>query len=558
MKKAAIIGAYFVVFWILLPAALIVSATIVDQVLFDGVPLPAGYRIPGWILFISGLLMMLTSVVQFRYYGKEYPVSATPTNIIIRKGVFAVWRHPIYLFTVLTMAGLAMILRSKGFIFVMLPVLIIAVGWYIWFEEKSLVRRFGKAYEQHRNLVGLVIPGLHQWLKFIAFPVFKILFNIRVDQKKNIPPAPPFFVVNSHRNYLDSILISYGLPWPVKPISTYEMFRSKTHRAIFGRLGAISKKRYTHDTKSIIAIKNALDQGYPIGIAPEGERSWTGKTLTFKPETLRLFLKYKHIPILPVRIEGNYLLWPRWSPKMLRAKIRICFEEVVHVDEEMTPEELENILFEKIQPRKNIEQPIRCKSKNKIGRLSLVVYRCPVCRTLDALHEIPPGMLRCSNCGCDIEIDDRFSLTYPWKGGTAVQTIDEVYREIRIGPKDLTQAGTHPADLFIPPALSGQKLIFATDGSFFKEQDNLMVLLGSGPVYLTGTGISFLHHNELIIIEFTQLESATIESYYKLQMYVPPEKQLYQITLKKESVVKWQDMIVLIMDQSGLKKPIVR
>lgn len=558
MKKALIIGIYFVIFWILLPATLIVGATIADQVLFDGVILSAGYRIPGWILFISGLLLMLTSVVQFRYYGKEYPVSATPTRVIIRKGVFAVWRHPIYLFTIQVMAGLAMILRSNGFLFVMLPVFIIAIGIYAWFEEKGLVRRFGKTYEQHRNLVGLLIPGLHQWLKFVAFPLFKILFDIRVDQKKNIPPSPPFFVVNSHRNYLDSILISYGIPWPVKPISTYEMFRKNIHRKIFGTLGAISKKRYTHDRRSIIAMKQALDQGYSIGIAPEGERSWTGKTLTFKPETLKLFLKYRHIPILPVRLEGNYLLWPRWSPKMLKAKIRICFEEVVHMDEVMTAEELEKILFERIQPRTNIEQSIRCKSKNLIGRLSLVVYRCPVCRTLDALHEIPPRMLRCSNCGCDIEIDDRFSLTYPVKGGKTVQTIDEVYCEIKIDPKDLTQSGTHPVDLFIPPALTGQILIFAAEGSFFKEKENLMVLLGSGRIYLTMLGIFFLHHNELISIDFTQLKSATIESYYKLQLYVPLEKQLYQVTLTKESVVKWQDTIALIMDQSGLKKPITR
>jgi len=71
-------------------------------------------------------------------------------------------------------------------------------------------------------------------------------------------------------------------------------------------LGAIPRKRFTKDISGIQRILSALDSGFPICMFPEGGRSWTGRLIPFKSESLKPIKHLKNIPILPVRIDGNY------------------------------------------------------------------------------------------------------------------------------------------------------------------------------------------------------------------------------------------------------------
>jgi len=148
MKKRIIIIVYFVIFWIILPFILVKAAILIDKNSFSGLILPQSCRIIGLTIFIPAFLSLLLAVFQFRYYSNELPVSATPPDIIIQKGLFSVWRHPIYLFAVITVSALALTMRSYGFLFIVVPVFVFSVLIYIWFEEKALVKRFGSAYQR--------------------------------------------------------------------------------------------------------------------------------------------------------------------------------------------------------------------------------------------------------------------------------------------------------------------------------------------------------------------------------------------------------------------------
>ena len=558
MKKMIFILIYFLIFWVILPFMLITGANYLDENLFSDMILPGWCRITGIVVFIPGLLLMLSSVFQFRIYSKEFPVSATPPEIIIQKGLFSAWRHPIYLFAVITFTGLALILLSFGFLFIVLPVFIVSVLIYIRLEEKGLERRFGSAYKQYKARTGLLIPGLNHWIKVLVFPFFKILFGIKIYNRSNIPVSPPFFVVAGHRNYLDPFFISFALPWSIRYISTYEMFRNRFKRKIFSILGAIPKRRYASDTKSILLMMNALGQGSPVGVFPEGERSWTGKAQSLKPGTIQMFKKFKHIPVLPVRLEGNYYLWPRWSPRMLSSKVRISFEPVINVNEEISDEKLEEIIIERTGPRSSVEQSFYCRSKNITGNLSRLLYRCPVCHEKEVLFEIPPRTLKCKKCSQIIEIDRQFNLKYTSGTEILCRSIADLYNEIKIMPDDLDQpelteiAATERSLPWIITAL------YRTSCRFYEEQNDAFVLIGNGMIYLTDKGIFIICNNKVTGIEFSKLGAVTIESYYRLQLYLPVEKQIYQVTLEKESVIKWQDTIVLLMEKAGLKEPVTR
>jgi 1-acyl-sn-glycerol-3-phosphate acyltransferase len=560
MKKTIIIFVYFLLFWIILPFALIKAANILDKNSFSGLTLPHCCRIIGLVIIIPAFLSMLLSVFQFRKYSKELPISAIPPDTIIQKGLFSVWRHPIYLFAVITVSALALTLQSYGFLFIVVPVFLFSVLIYIRFEEKALVKRFGSAYKQYRVRTALFVPKLQIWLKILAFPLFKIWFGIRISGKENIPASLPFFVIASHRNYLDPFFISYALPWPVRHISTFEMFRTRLKRKVFSVLGAIPKKRYASDTKSIILMKKALEQGYPIGVFPSGERSWTGITQSFKPGSIQMFKKFKDIPILPVRIEGNYYLWPRWSPRIFSAKVRITFEKVINVNDSIGNEKLEEMIIDRITPRSSSEKSLYCRTKNITGNLSRLLYRCPVCHEKETLFEIPPRKLKCGKCNNIIEIDQQFNLNYATDGKVLCRSIDDLYNDIKIRQDDLIQMKADELtnkESFLP---EGHNVLYRETCTLYTEQDDAFIITGKGIIYLTDDDICFILDgikNEFVI-ELYKVGAVTIESYYRLQLYLPVEKKLYQVILEKGSVIRLQDTIVLLMEKSGHKKPVTR
>lgn len=560
MKKIIIIIIYFLLFWIILPFTLIKAANLLDQNFFSELTLPHSCRIIGLIVFIPSFLSLLLAVFQFRKYSNELPVSATPPDIIIQKGLFSVWRHPVYLFAVITVSALALTLQSYGFLFIIVPVFIFSVLIYVWFEEKGLVKRFGPAYEQYKIRTALILPKLQIWLKMLAFPLFKTWFGIRIFGKENIPASPPFFVVASHRNYLDPFFISYALPWPIRHISTFEMFRTRLKRKIFSVLGAIPKKRYASDPLSVILTKKALEQGFPIGVFPSGERSWTGITQSFKPGSVQLFRKFKHIPILPVRLEGNYYLWPRWSPRMFSAKVKITFEHVINIGETIGNEKLEQIIIDRITPRISSEKSLYCRTKNITGNLSRLLYRCPVCRVKETLIEIPPRKLKCNKCNSFIDIDQQFNLNYTSVGKVLCRSIEELYNDIKIRSDDLIQM--EPGELISKESClpEGPGVLYCEACTLFTEQDDGFIITGKGIIYLTDTQICFVLNGKknVIAIELFKIGAVTIESYYRLQLYLPVEKQLYQVILEKGSVIRLQDTILLLMEESGLKEPVTR
>ena len=81
--------------------------------------------------------------------------------IVIKKGVFRLVRHPVYLGAILLILGLlvySLSLSASG-------VWIVIILFYIHIsrhEEKLLLRKFGKAYEDYQKEVPMLIPRLRR------------------------------------------------------------------------------------------------------------------------------------------------------------------------------------------------------------------------------------------------------------------------------------------------------------------------------------------------------------------------------------------------------------
>jgi 1-acyl-sn-glycerol-3-phosphate acyltransferase len=73
-------------------------------------------------------------------------------------------------------------------------------------------------------------------------------------------------------------------------------------------------------------VLRRLAEGKAVGIYPEGERSWDAEIQPFRRGTIRLLLK-AGVPIVPCGLAGAYDVWPRWSKKTRRMRIRVEFGE---------------------------------------------------------------------------------------------------------------------------------------------------------------------------------------------------------------------------------------
>jgi len=116
---------------------------------------PLAVRIPCGVvlLVLSGYLARTGLTIVF---GEERKKPG-----VIRKGVFSVMRHPVYLSEILLYLGLLMLSISLAAAVVWVGA--IAFLHYISrYEEKLLLERFGRGYEQYMREVPMWIPRLRK------------------------------------------------------------------------------------------------------------------------------------------------------------------------------------------------------------------------------------------------------------------------------------------------------------------------------------------------------------------------------------------------------------
>lgn len=462
MRKLIIGVLYFLFFWVVLPYLILnVSARLDSTLHLEMQP----WLLGGIFITAFSLFFLILSLRNYIRSSGELPVSAYPPGALIRRGLYKYWRHPIYLFYILAFMGIGFFMGSISMHLIVLPVLILLAYIYIRVEENILLNRFGDAYRFHQQRTGLIFPPLYFVIRVLVFLVCKFLFKMQVTNKTRIPDSGSFFVVAAHKNYLDPFFIGSAIPQVISYISTFEMFRSPVMKWVMNKTFSIPRKRYKKDVRAIRAMSEALRNGTAVGIFPEGERSWTGETQSFKPEVLKLILKYSHIPVLPVVMNGQYLIWPRWSDKYRKFPLNIDIREPYYPDPSMSIEDLELELLKRLTPEDNTEETysektfprnnvehktdrikylsgranhIQVPSEHMIDGIDKVIYRCINCRSLHSFDIVGPA-LHCHKCGYKVQVSNDFNLILQ---GGKIMTVPEYYQATKAGSEDLICTNT--------------------------------------------------------------------------------------------------------------------
>ncbi|HBE43565.1 MAG TPA: hypothetical protein DDW27_20685 [Bacteroidales bacterium] len=527
MRKALIISFYILFFWLIIPIILVYSSLKLDSILsFENIG--NGSFIAGLLLFVLSVPMLLISIIQYTRFTGELPVSAFPPEKIIRRGLYNYWRHPIYLFYILTFAAVSLILRSVSMILIVMPVFILLTYIYIVGEESRLKKRFGTAFDYYKRITGIVLPVLYQSARYPATSFFRYFFRYNVKNSELIPDSPPYFIVSEHKNYLDPFFIAAAIHHPISYLTTYEVYRSPVLKWFMKRLISIPRKRFRPDLTSYRKVTEIIESGGVIGLFPEGERSWTGETQNFKPEVLKLLLKKHEIPILPVKIQGSYHAWPRWAKGMRRYRITVEIRKPFFPDPKKSPEALEKQIIQRFGEYTGPGK-ISGKTIDLTSGIEKVFYMCLDCREFNSFMA-KKNLVRCMKCGLELNITDDLKVNFTRAGNKEILTIDKYYNLIRVSPQKIVKEREISGKCRLALE-SGNRFIPVIDGELRIDREAMIIS----------------DSDKNVTLYYNNISSVTTESNYKLQVFDAGNNKLYQLEFPSASVLQWQDIITSVI-----------
>ncbi|MCL2234725.1 MAG: 1-acyl-sn-glycerol-3-phosphate acyltransferase [Firmicutes bacterium] len=118
-----------------------------------------------------------------------------------------------------------------------------------------------------------IMAFFYYLIKIIFFIPGKILFPVKVVNKKSFPKDRRIILIANHLSWWDIVILGASLPGFRRYLAKKELGKGFLSRLFLGALGGIFIDREKPDISAIRKVKNVLDKGRGIAIFPEGTRN---------------------------------------------------------------------------------------------------------------------------------------------------------------------------------------------------------------------------------------------------------------------------------------------
>ena len=161
-KNAAAFGT--AIFLILVPgtAAGLVPWLLTGWRLRDPPPHPL-IRFAGLGLVVVGSIVLVEAFVRFVTEGRGTPAPIAPTDRLVIGGLYRYVRNPMYLAVAATIVGQALLLGRLELLAYAALFLGTTAAFVYWYEEPTLLLRYGSQYETYRRAVPRWWPRWSPW-----------------------------------------------------------------------------------------------------------------------------------------------------------------------------------------------------------------------------------------------------------------------------------------------------------------------------------------------------------------------------------------------------------
>ena len=236
----------------------------------------------------------------------------------------------------------------------------------------------------------------------------RIKYGVKVEKFKEQEDRPYLILLN-HQTAFDQFFVGMAFKGAVYYLASEDIFSMGFASSLIRYLvNPIPIKKQTTDVKAIKTCIRVAREGGTIAIAPEGNRTYSGRTEYMSPSIAPLARRLG-MPIALLRIEGGYGVHPRWSDVVRKGKMRAYVSRVISPEEYATLTDDE--LFAIIEKGLYVDEAVADAEfyhKKNAEYLERAVYMCPFCGL--STFESDGDVITCKKCGKQIKYLQNKSL----------------------------------------------------------------------------------------------------------------------------------------------------
>lgn len=167
---------------------------------------------------------------------------------------------------------------------------------------------------------------LYKILKVILYPIFKIIYLFKIENKPIKLPEGNLIICANHLSNLDPIIVALVTDRKVNFMAKKELFKFKFFGKILNALGAFPVDRKASDIESIRKAMSILKSNDVLGIFPEGTRIMNDKDIKLSNfnNGIAMIASRSNSDILPIEIKGKYSLF---------GGIKIIYKEIIRIED---------------------------------------------------------------------------------------------------------------------------------------------------------------------------------------------------------------------------------
>ena len=241
----------------------------------------------------------------------------------------------------------------------------------------------------------------HRIIRDLAFmvvgPITRLKCHVKVERFKDQGDRP-YLILMNHQTAFDQFFVGMAFRGPVYYIATEDIFSlGLISKLLRWAVAPIPIKKQTTDISAVMTCIRLAREGGTIALAPEGNRTYHGRTVYMNPAIVKMAKKMK-LPIALFRIEGGYGIQPRWCDGTRKGAMTARVSQVIEPEEygSMSDEELlevirSGLMVDEARPTGEFD----CKARAQY--LERAVYVCPHCGF--SKFESHGHEVKCLSCG---------------------------------------------------------------------------------------------------------------------------------------------------------------
>lgn len=180
-------------------------------------------------------------------------------------------------------------------------------------KKKSKEIEYEKERRRHRRFKNALRGAVMSWMRRN--------FDMRLDPIEPDDGRPAIIAAN-HASVYDFLFVTAANPeMDLSYVASEHILRIKPWGQILSRYASIIPYRKgAGASRSAVKILEKLSLGESVYLAAEGEQTWNGITMDIKPGIGKL-AKKSGASLITYRLEGTYLIRPRWARNLRRGTV---------------------------------------------------------------------------------------------------------------------------------------------------------------------------------------------------------------------------------------------